>query len=251
MTRIHRICYRTQTHTVGTVKVRKKCTVLHCGFVGKHTFCIGVTLQQNGPLQAHDVGVLSLARSLSHSLSLSLSRSLSLSLFCGVGCFFFLTIKFWWLCLTSSLSSPACGKMFKQQAESYRVHHWLSLSHSLTQTIQKDMSQSTVEQSKMGWLVSYLVLWAQSTTKDYIRAEHKLHSVSQLLISQVILPQVMFFFSLFIFRGHSTREPACNRMTYFILRAYTGTGVSQSQHRKKQQQLGEVLEKMQGNGPVR
>ena len=80
MTRIHRICYRTQTHTVGTVKVRKKCTVLHCGFVGKHTFCIGVTLQQNGPLQAHDVGVLSLARSLSHSLSRS---------FVGWGVFFF------------------------------------------------------------------------------------------------------------------------------------------------------------------
>ena len=32
-----------------------------------------------------------------------------------------------------------------------------------------------------------------------------------------------FFFSLFIFRGHSTREPASGRVTYFILRAYTGT----------------------------
>ncbi|WP_419635634.1 hypothetical protein, partial [Thiolapillus sp.] len=53
-------------------------------------------------------------------------------------------------------------------------------------------------------------------------------------------------FSLFIFRGHSTREPASNRVTYFILRAYTGSGVSHSQHRKK---LGEVLEKMQVNGP--
>ena len=54
-----------------------------------------------------------------------------------------------------------------------------------------------------------------------------------------------FFFSLFIFRGHSTREPASSRVTYFILRAYTGTSVSQSQHRKKS---GEVLEKMQVNG---
>ena len=42
---------------------------------------------------------------------------------------------------------------------------------------------------------------------------------------------VYFFFSLFIFRGHSTREPASSRLTYFILRAYTG--VSQSQHWKK------------------
>ena len=29
--------------------------------------------------------------------------------------------------------------------------------------------------------------------------------------------------SLFIFRRHSTREPACGRVTYFILRAYMGT----------------------------
>ena len=77
---------------------------------------------------------------------------------------------------------------------------------------------------------------------DYIRAEHKLHPICRLFISQVIIPQVMFFFffSLFIFRGHSTREPASSRLTYFILRAYTGTSVSQSQHRKKS---GDVLEK--------
>ena len=31
-----------------------------------------------------------------------------------------------------------------------------------------------------------------------------------------------FFFSLFIFRGHSTGEPASNRVTYSILRADTG-----------------------------
>ena len=48
----------------------------------------------------------------------------------------------------------------------------------------------------------------------------------KLLISQVMIPQVMFFcffFGLFIFRGHSTREPASNSVTYFTLRAYTGT----------------------------
>ena len=48
------------------------------------------------------------------------------------------------------------------------------------------------------------------------------------------------FWNLFIFRGHSTLEPASSRLTYFILRAYTGTSVSQSQQRKKS---GEVLEK--------
>ena len=51
------------------------------------------------------------------------------------------------------------------------------------------------------------------------------------------------FFSLFIFRGRSTREPASSRLTYFILWAYTGTSVSESQHRKKS---GEVLEKNAG-----
>ena len=86
------------------------------------------------------------------------------------------------------------------------------------------------------------MLRAQSTTKDYIRAEHKLHSISTSFISQVITPQVMFF-RLFLFRRHSTREPASGKLTYFILRAYTGTGVSHSQHRKKS---GEVLEKNAG-----
>ena len=36
-------------------------------------------------------------------------------------------------------------------------------------------------------------------------------------------------------------------MSTTILRTYTGTGVSHSQHRKKK--LGQVLEKMQVNGP--
>ena len=52
-----------------------------------------------------------------------------------------------------------------------------------------------------------------------------------------------FFLSLSIFRGYSTREPASSRVTYFILRAYTVTGVSHSQRRKKS---GEVLGKNAG-----
>ena len=44
---------------------------------------------------------------------------------------------------------------------------------------------------------------------------------------------VVVVFVLFRFCGHSTRESASNRVTYLILRAYTGTGVSHSQHRKK------------------
>ena len=47
------------------------------------------------------------------------------------------------------------------------------------------------------------------------------------------------FFGLLIFHGQSTPEPASSRVTYFILQAYTGTGVSHSQRRKKS---GEGLE---------
>ena len=61
----------------------------------------------------------------------------------------------------------------------------------------------------------------QKKTKK-IRAKRKLLSISKSFISRVIIPQVMFL-SLFILRGHSTREPASGRMTNFILRAYTGT----------------------------
>ena len=43
---------------------------------------------------------------------------------------------------------------------------------------------------------------------------------------------VVVFLSLFMFRGHSTREPASSRETYFILRSHTGTGVSHSQQEK-------------------
>ena len=40
--------------------------------------------------------------------------------------------------------------------------------------------------------------------KDYIRAEHKLHFISNLLISQVIIPQVMFFEPVYILRALNT-----------------------------------------------
>ena len=42
-------------------------------------------------------------------------------------------------------------------------------------------------------LVSCLVLWAQSDTKDCIRAEHKLQSISKSFIPQVIRTLVFFF----------------------------------------------------------
>ena len=54
----------------------------------------------------------------------------------------------------------------------------------------------------------------------------------------LVVVVVVVVVSLLIFRGHSTREPAPCRVTYFILQAYTGTKKS-----------GEVLEKMQVSGP--
>ena len=77
-------------------------------------------------------------------------------------------------------------------------------------------------------------------------------STSKLFILQVIISEVFLFFpkpqlkfypqfenakpekrycmfwSLFIFREHSTWEPASSGVTYLILQAYTGTSVSQS-----------------------
>ena len=55
------------------------------------------------------------------------------------------------------------------------------------------------------------------------------------------------FWSLFIFREHSTRELASSSVTYFILQAYAGTSVSHGLHRKNS---GEVSEKkMLASGP--
>ena len=92
-------------------------------------------------------------------------------------------------------------------------------------------------------LVSKLVLWAKSTTKDYIRAEHKLHFTSRLFISQVIIPQVMFLKPIYIPRALNTGTYIQQGdVTYFILRAYTGTGVSHS----KQEKLGRGFGKNAG-----
>ena len=88
------------------------------------------------------------------------------------------------------------------------------------------------------------MLLAQSITKDYIKAEHKLHSNSKIFISQVSIPEV-WFLSLFIFHGNSTREPASGRVTYLILRAYTGTTCLATANTEES---GEVLDKMQVNG---
>ena len=123
------------------------------------------------------------------------------------------------------------------------------------------------------------MLLAQSTTKDYVRAENKLQSISWFFIPQVTTSQVSFFFKLQLksypqfFGGKkkkkkgkkTTTSDSCfeaylysvdiqhgnlhqlsvtmSRVIYLIPRAHTGTGVSHSQYRKKS---GEVLEKKAG-----
>ena len=52
-----------------------------------------------------------------------------------------------------------------------------------------------------------------------------------------------FFFSLFIFHGHSARELASGRVTCFILQAFTGT---MCQPQPTQEKSEEVLEKNAG-----
>ena len=106
--------------------------------------------------------------------------------------------------------------------------------YSLSVSCSTDLDNFVVFVDWVG--VSSLVLCAQSTTRDYVRAEHKLHTISMLFISQVIIPHVtcffvlfrfcfwfLFVFSPFISRGLSTLEPASGRVTDFTLRAYTGT----------------------------
>ena len=55
------------------------------------------------------------------------------------------------------------------------------------------------------------MLLAQSTTKDYIRAEHKLHSISKSFISQVTIPQIMWVFFLPIYIPQALNTGTCIR----------------------------------------
>ena len=73
--------------------------------------------------------------------------------------------------------------------------------------------------------------WTQ--TSLYLQVTHfKSHFKSHLRVISRVISRVMFL-SLFIFHGHSTQKAAFSWLTYFILWAYRGTGVSHSQHRKK------------------
>ena len=81
-----------------------------------------------------------------------------------------------------------------------------------------EQTYTCVQASLHTCIVSKLVLWVQSITKDYIRAEHKLYSISKSLSSQVIIPQVTLFEPIiYIPRAFNTGT----RVTYFIIHVYT------------------------------
>ena len=80
---------------------------------------------------------------------------------------------------------------------------------------------------------------------DDIRTEHKLHSISKVFISQVIIPQVMFLEPIYIPRAINTGSCLRQGDVFYSaglhrnhVLATANTGES-----------GEVLEKMQVNGP--
>ena len=54
------------------------------------------------------------------------------------------------------------------------------------------------------------------------------------------------FWSPFIFREHSTREPASNRVTYFILQAFTGTSVATANTGKTRERFGKNADEWTG-----
>ena len=89
-----------------------------------------------------------------------------------------------------------------------------------------------------------------STSKDYIRAEHKPHSVSKIFISQVMIPQVFFFFLFFLAYLYSagTQDGNVHPAGCPILSCgLTQEPVFAAANTEKNS--GEVLEKMQVNGP--
>ena len=87
------------------------------------------------------------------------------------------------------------------------------------------------------------MLWAQLTKKDYIRVEHKLHTISKSFISQAILPQVMFFEPIYIL--WALNMGTCIQKGDLFYSA----GLHKEPVLATEKRWGEVLEKMQVNGP--
>ena len=80
---------------------------------------------------------------------------------------------------------------------------------------------------------------------DYIRAEHKLHSITKLFISQVIVPQVICFEPFYIPRALNMRTCILQGDRFYSAGPHRNH-VSATANTGKS---GEVLEKMQVSGP--
>ena len=106
---------------------------------------------------------------------------------------------------------------------------WQPSSHALTFSIGNLVSQTNTRCSSYG-TENQLVSWCFEPSQPE-RITSGLNKNFTLSPSQLFHKLsyhnffYYFFLSLNIFRGHSTQEPASGRVTYFILRAYTGKNV--------------------------
>ena len=91
---------------------------------------------------------------------------------------------------------------------------WTVSSKTNKPTMRRDRQKDGEERGRESWFVSWCFEHSQPQ-----------RITSGLNTNFILSPSYhkSCFFSLFIFRGHSTREPASGRVTSFILRAYTGT----------------------------
>ena len=88
----------------------------------------------------------------------------------------------------------------------WNFHNWLDRWHSLDKKKKKKKNRKSINIRtravcsicRQSVTKNSLVLWAQSTTKVYIRAENKLHPISKLFISPVPVPQVMLMLLLLL-----------------------------------------------------
>ena len=91
------------------------------------------------------------------------------------------------------------------------------------------------------------MLSAQSTTKDYIRAEHKLPSIFKLFISLVVIPQVTFFEPIYIARAFNTGTCPQQGDLFYSAGLHRNHVLATANTGKIERGLG----KMQVNGPER
>ena len=104
---------------------------------------------------------------------------------------------------------------------------WCHQPHSGQSLNPQTVVEFEGQKVKSGWFFKeFWVWWFKNTAISWIirtsfsfRAEHKLHTSPSYSFHKSCFV-CLFVFWLFIFRGHSTREPASNRLTYFILRAW-------------------------------